>query len=181
MKKFATVFASLAVAVSAIFGVTFATGMSAYADEEETKEGLSAEQILHIQKNCEEIHDQLVTLQHEDSRTRVNLGRYYETILTDFIKPMNLWLVNNNLSSASLVENQNNFVARRTRFINDYIVYQKELEGLVGVDCKAEPEKFYERLSSVREKRAAVARDVVKMRELAGEQVKLVTALKEKV
>ena len=51
----------------------------------------------------------------------------------------------------------------------------------MGMNCKKEPEKFYESLEKVRSKRAAVASDVEKMDALAGEQVKLVKALREKL
>ena len=132
-----------------------------------------------IQQNCEKIHEQLVNLQHNDSRTRVYLGRYYETVLTDYITPLNVWLVSNNKSDTGLIENQNNFTLMRASFVSDYVSYQKELEELVATDCESEPGQFYEKLEKVREKRATVAAEVARLRRLMEKQVTMVTSLRE--
>ncbi len=153
-------------------------GASAYADEEKQAVGITDEQRSVIINHCDTIKDNLKSLQRTDSRARVYLGRYYETILTDFITPLNLRLVENNITNTALLENQTNFAARRTRFSNDYIAYQQALEELVNVNCKSEPEKFYEKLVLTREKRQMVNRDTKKMRELAAEQVRLVEELR---
>ena len=63
--------------------------------------------------------------------------------------------------------------------MGEYITYQKALEDLVATDCKAEPAKFYDKLTNVRKLRAVVEKDVKKIRELMNEQVKLVTTLRE--
>ena len=107
------------------------------------------------------------------------LGRYYETILSDFIVPLNLRLVENNISNTKLIDNQTNFVASRTSFNNDYVSYQQSLEELVNINCKTEPEKFYEKLLVTREKRKIVKKDVSKMRSLTDEQKKLVEELRD--
>ena len=143
--------------------------MPVLAVSEEKKEAVSG--------HCEIIRDNLKEVQRADSRMRVYLGRYYETILTRFIMPLNLRLVENNLPGSGLIENQNEFNTAQTNFKNDYIEYQKGLEELVAFDCKAEPEKFYEKLEVVRDKRAAVAKDATRLQKLAGEQVKLVRDL----
>lgn len=139
--------------------------------------------ITDIQKNtivdhCDTIKDSLKSLQRVDSRTRVYLGRYYETILTNFITPLNLRLVENNISNSALLDNQTNFAAKRTNFVNDFITYQQALEELVNINCKNEPERFYEKLIVVREKRKAVNKDVTKLRGLTDEQKKLVEELR---
>ena len=134
-----------------------------------------------IEKNCETIRDDLKKVQKEDARARVYLGGYYETILTKFVTPLNVRLVENNLSSAGLVENQNNFAGAKTLFSNDYITYQQGLEELVGMDCKQEPEKFYDKLTKVRQKRKIMVQDVLKMRNLISEHMRLVEGLKGKV
>ena len=128
--------------------------------------------------HCDTIKDSLKSLQRVDSRSRVYLGRYYEAILTNFITPLNLRLVENNISNSKLLDNQTNFANRRTSFVNDFITYQQALEELVHTDCKNQPDKFYEKLVSVREKRKVVNRDVTKLREFTDEQKKLVEELK---
>lgn len=144
-------------------------------------EAISAVQKDAIVNRCETIREELRDLQHVDSRTRVYLGRYYETILTKFITPLNVRLTENMLSTDSFVNNQNGFVKARTNFTIDFIEYQKGLEDLVAINCKTEPEKFYEKLVAVREKRQIVASDTAKLKKLVNEQLVLVTALKEKL
>lgn len=145
-------------------------------------EGEEEPTITDAQKNtivdhCDTIKDSLKSLQRVDSRTRVYLGRYYETILTNFITPLNLRLVENNISNSNLLDNQTNFAAKRTNFVNDFISYQQALEELVNVNCKNEPEKFYEKLNVAREKRKTVNKDVTKLKGLTDEQKKLVEEL----
>lgn len=142
--------------------------------------------ISEAQKNaifdhCEAISDNLKDVQRADSRTRVYLGRYYETILTKFIMPLNLRLVENNLPGTGLINNQNDFNKTRADFVSNYIEYQKSLEELVAFDCKADPEGFYEKLVEVRKKRAVVAGETTQLRKLAGEQINLVKALEAKL
>lgn len=134
-----------------------------------------------IVEHCATIKDDLKKVQKEDARVRVYLGGYYETILSKFITPLNVRLVENNLSSAGLVENQNDFAASRTIFANDFINYQQGLEELVGMDCKEKPEEFYNKLVTVRQKRKTMVQDVLKMRSLISEHVKLVEGLKGKL
>lgn len=134
-----------------------------------------------IAKKCDVIRDNLKKVQKEDAKVRVYLGGYYDVILMRFITPLNVRLVENNLSSAGLVENQNDFAGTKTLFANDFVKYQQELEELVGMDCEKEPEKFYDKLVIVRQKRKIMAQDVLKMRSLISEHIKLVTDLEGKV
>lgn len=142
---------------------------------------ISVDQSTAIVEHCDTIKEDLKKVQKEDARTRVYLGEYYETILTKFITPLNVRLVENNLSSADLVENQNKFAAAKTVFANDFISYQKNLEELVGMDCEKEPEEFYNKLVVVRQKRKTMTQDVLKMRSLISEHMRLVEGLKGKV
>lgn len=156
--------------------------INVYAEEGEESE-TPKDKISETQKNviidhCDTIKDNLKSLQRADSRTRVYLGRYFETILSNFIIPLNLRLVENNISNNKLMDNQTNFAARRERFNSDFITYQQALEELVNTNCKDEPVKFYEKLKIVREKRQAVNKDVGKLKALTNEQVKLVGELK---
>lgn len=131
--------------------------------------------------NCETVRNSLKMLQKTDARARVNLGARYETILTKYITPLNIRLVENNLSNAELVENQNNFVETRRVFSSDFIKYQRGLEELVGMNCKEDPDLFYNKLVVVRQKRKIMEQDVLKMREIIAQHVKLVNALKGKL
>ena len=132
-----------------------------------------------IINNCDRIKDSLKNVQKLDARTRVFLGSHYETILSKYVTSLNLRLVENNLSKPSLIDNQNEFAKTKDAFSINFVDYQKELEELVAMDCRVEPEKFYEKLVSVREKRKNMVSGVLKMRELTVKHSKLVKELKE--
>jgi hypothetical protein len=95
--------------------------------------------------------------------------------------PLNVRLVENNLPSADLVENQNDFADTKVVFTNDYIEYQQNLEELVAMDCKNQPAEFYEKLVKVRQKRKTMEQDVMKMRTLITKQINAVNNLMSKV
>ncbi|MBR2753852.1 hypothetical protein IKD82_01685 [Candidatus Saccharibacteria bacterium] len=130
---------------------------------------------------CSEIHEKLKTVQKNDAKVRVFLGGKYETILNDYMVPLNVRLVENNISNSNLIDVQNDFAETRVVFSNDYVNYQQNLENLASIDCKAEPEKFYDELVIVRKKRITMEQDVLKMRSLITKYVKLVTELKGKI
>ena len=140
---------------------------------------ISTEQKAAIVDHCDEIRENLRNVQHQDSRARVYYGRYYETISSKFIVPLNMRLTENNLLSDNLLNNQNKFTSFRTDFGSDYVEYQRSLEELVTINCKEEPEKFYELLQTVREKRKNVNQDAVDLRKVITDHIELVTDLKE--
>lgn len=134
-----------------------------------------------ISEHCSSIKETLKEVQKDDSKIRVYLGGYYEIILTNFITPLNVRLVENNLSTAGLVENQNDFASAKSLFASDFINYQQNLEELIKVDCKDNPEDFYNKLVVVREKRKTMLQDVLKIRGLISQHVRLVERLKSKI
>lgn len=134
-----------------------------------------------VGERCDAIQDVLRGVQRKDARTRVYLGEYYDAILEKFIKPLNVRLVENDLSSAELVENQNDFANTKTLFADDFVSYQQELEALVLVDCTKQPEEFVKALTKVRQKRKIVEQDVLQMRNLLSKHVKLANQLKGKL
>jgi len=142
---------------------------------------ISEEKLDLIETRCDAIKDDLKKVQREDAKVRVHLGGKYDAILNRFIMPLNVKLVEKNLSNADFVENQNNFVDAKTAFSSDYISYQQQLEELVAMDCKKEPEEFYEKLVKVRQKRKTMDQDTMLLRNLMSKNVRLVTKLKEKI
>ena len=168
-------------AVGMVFVVQFLVVGNVMAEEDGAETGLSESQRSAIVDHCDTFKNDLRNLQRLDSRVRVYLGRYYETILTKFVTPLNLRLVENNLSDVKLIENQTNLVAKRSEFVDDFTKYSQTLEELIGIDCKTEPERFYERLVVTRERRVKVNKDVKRMRDLTGEQVTLVKGLMGKL
>lgn len=142
---------------------------------------LTSSQKAAIIDHCKEIEESLKTLQRNDARIRVNLGSRYETISSKYIVPLNVGLVENNTSNAGFVENQNLYAEAKKGFVADYVDYQQNLEELISIDCKNEPESFYAQLEKVRQKRHLVEKDVSKIRDIISKNVKLVTELKGKI
>lgn len=140
---------------------------------------LSDRQTAAIADHCTAIKDDLKKVQKDDSRARVYLGGYYETIISKFVTPLNVWLVENSLSTAELIENQNQLSSNKTTFSNDFIDYQRELDTLVGLDCSAEPDNFYTQLEKVRKKRATVSSDVAKINSLISDHTRTIQNLKD--
>lgn len=132
-----------------------------------------------IVDHCDEIRENLKNVQKKDRQTRVYLGRIYETVLNKFETPLNLRLVENNMSDANLLENQGKFAEERKAFMDNYVSYQQLLEETIAIDCKNEPEKFYDSLKLTRSGRKLLSRNVTKLRELITEQVKIVLHIKE--
>lgn len=146
-----------------------------------TAVAVSEMQLGVISEHCDKIKDNLKKVQREDSVVRTHIGPYYNTILEKFMKPLNLRLVENNMVDTRLFDNQSNFATAQDTFRNDYNDYQRALEELLLVDCKNEPEKFYDQLEVTREKRQIVNQDVSKMQSLVQEQVLVVNELKAKI
>lgn len=134
-----------------------------------------------IVDNCENIKVDLKKVQKNDARARIALGSRYETVLTNFITPLNVRMVENGLSNADFIENQNDFSSSKIVFGNDYIKYQQELEELIALDCKDKPDEFYKKLEKVRQKRKIMEQDVLKMRSLITQHVKIVTEVRGKI
>ena len=94
---------------------------------------------------------------------------------------MNMRLTENNLLSDNLLSSQTKFTNFRADFSSDYVDYQRSLEELVAVNCKEEPEKFYELLQTVREKRENVNQDAVDLRKTVETHIELVTDLEKEL
>ncbi|MBQ3275197.1 hypothetical protein IJH46_02115 [Candidatus Saccharibacteria bacterium] len=140
----------------------------------------SAQKLENISENCGSIRQSLKLLQRSDSRARTYFGAIYETVSSKYITPMNLRLVKNDLSSVSLLNIQTSIASTRADFSSDFIDYSRSLEELIALDCRLEPEEFYEKLESTREKRAKVAADMKVLNELLVNSYKAVENLKGK-
>ena len=175
MKKKVLILAFAAVGILGFSGSGF---LNVWAEGENGAESsISDEQKNTIKDHCDTIKETLKSVQRTDARARMYLGRYFETVLSNFMIPLNVRLIENSIANNKLTDNQTNFAARRDRFNNDFISYQQALEELVNIDCKAEPQRFYDKLVVARDKRKIVNRDVTKLKELTNEQVKQVEAL----
>ena len=145
----------------------------------ESVSAISKTQETAIVDHCSAIREDLKTVQRADARARVYIGGRYETILTKFVMPLNVSLVEQNLSKADLIESQNIIADARAKFVNDYVDYQQGLEQLVAMDCKEQAPNFYDKLVRVRQKRKKVEQDMQKMKSALDEYRVRVGKLKE--
>lgn len=140
-------------------------------------EGLSDEQRGAISQSCPTIKQSLRQLQKVDSRTRTYLGTTYETIINKFIVPLNIRLVKNNRPSLPGIQSE--FVTTQLRFRDSYTEYMREMENLLAIDCRAQPDEFYQHLETVREKRETLRTTTVRLAELSSDQYKAVKKLRD--
>ena len=114
-----------------------------------------------------------------DSKTRTYLGTTYETLVNKFITPLNLRLVKNNRPTLSSI--QSKFTEEQAHFKEEYTNYMRELEELIALDCQNSPKDFYQKLETVREKRAKLRETTAKLTEYSDEQYFAVKKMQEEL
>ena len=137
--------------------------VSAETNEKDTSVTISTlteSQAGYISQSCASIKQGLKALQRTDVAIRSYLGTIYETALTSFISPLNVRLAKNNLPSAVLTDLHSSFIIKRQDFSHLFVTYSQDFENLLNVDCKNEPEAFYDQLLKTRKSRAALEKSV---------------------
>lgn len=131
---------------------------------------LSDEKSDNIRTNCQDIKQSLKRVQNSDRNIRVSLGQSYQLVMADYITPLNLRLVKNNIANSELSNIQSRFASAREDFNRRYIYYSQVLEGLLAADCYNDPGDFYSKLIQTREARASVAESVGILNSIIDEQ-----------
>ena len=144
----------------------------------EEKPGLSEAKKGSISQNCSSIRQSLKNLQRVDSRIRVLLGTSYNTILTNFITPLNLRLVRDNKPNVVLSNLQSDFAGSKDTFSKRFISYSQSMEELVAMDCKNNPEGFYNKLIETRKLRINVTESVNEMRGITNRHIETIQYIK---
>lgn len=162
-----------------IFSLSFLLAVGFVGSTFATEPQLTDEQSATLSASCGAIRENLKNLQRIDARTRTFFGSIYETVASKYLKPLNLRLVNNDLSNPDLFALQTSLATARIDFSDDYIQYSKSLEDLIAIDCRLEPAKFYKKLLDTREKRATVSADVKILNSYLTSVVKYSEKLKE--
>ena len=137
---------------------------------------LSEDQESEITQSCPTIKESLKKLQRSDSKTRSYLGATYQTLISDYIKPLNMNLVKSGHPSGTITELYSDILEERKKFGEKFTDYSLAFEELLLVDCKADAEGFYNKLGEVRKKRKALESSTKNLRSLLGNQY---TAVKE--
>lgn len=140
---------------------------------------LDNDQIGAISQNCATIKQSLRALQRTDARTRSYLGSAYERMLSDFITPMDLRLINVNQPNATLTTIHSDIIEARQQFVHDYTVYSQKLEELITHDCQNDPQNFYHTLEDTRAKRATLEKSTENIRRLLADHLAVVKKLEQ--
>ena len=140
---------------------------------------ISEAQTDYISKNCSSLRQSISSLRRSDASTRHYLSDVYTKVLINFMAPLNLRLVKNDIPNTDLTSSQASFASARTTFNEDYVSYSKSLEELEYFDCAKNPSAFYEKLIVVRSRRSKLEKDVENLESLIVSHKKSVEKLKE--
>ena len=119
-----------------------------------------------ISQNCPVIKERLRHIESAGAKSRVYLGTQYESVYTGLMTNFSLRLMRNGIANQEIADQQAAFQSERERFRNDFIGYSQELQTLIAMDCKKEPEKFYNQLEITRAKREDITKSINRMNEL---------------
>ena len=135
----------------------------------------------NISMSCASIQTSLKNIQRNDSKTRVILGTNYQTLLSNYISPLNIRLIKNNLPDSTLISIQSEAITSRNSFTNLFVTYSQRLESLISIDCKNQPDTFYSELENVRFLRSQLEESVNKVNTALSNHLKTVNQLREKL
>lgn len=135
----------------------------------------------NISMSCASIQTSLRNIQRNDSKTRVILGTNYQTLLSNYISPLNVRLIKNNLPDSTLISIQSETITSRNSFTNLFVTYSQRLESLISIDCKNQPDTFYSELENVRFLRSQLEESVNKVNIALSNHLKTVNQLREKL
>lgn len=135
----------------------------------------------NISMSCASIQTSLKNVQRNDSKTRVILGTNYQTLLSNYISPLNVRLIKNNLPDSTLISIQSETITSRNSFTNLFVTYSQRLESLISIDCKNQPDTFYSELENVRFLRSQLEESVNKVNTALSNHLKTVNQLREKL
>ena len=139
---------------------------------------LNDDQTGAIVQNCATTKQSLRTLQRTDARARSYLGSAYENLLSDYISPLNLRLINSNQPNANLTNIHSKILETRKEFNSRYTSYSQALEELISSDCQNHPDEFYDKLVNTRKKRAELSSTTTTLRNLFSEHLTEVRMLR---
>ena len=182
-----SIFSSFCCLLLGVFSTTQAIFLShpVYAEDDilknVTHRKLNDTERGNISMSCASIQTSLKNIQRNDSKTRVILGTNYQTLLSNYISPLNVRLIKNNLPDSTLISIQSETITSRNSFTNLFVTYSQRLESLISIDCKNQPDTFYSELENVRFLRSQLEESVNKVNTALSNHLKTVNQLREKL
>ena len=126
--------------------------------------------ITQITKSCDTIRNNLKSIRVQDAKIRTFLGSRYDAVLNNYMKPLNIRLVLNDVALND-TKTQAEFSNAKSLFAADYIDYQRSFEELLAIDCNNDANSFSKKLSLVRQKREKLFQDVTKLNSLLSSHI----------
>jgi hypothetical protein len=120
---------------------------------------LSDDQVEQIRRNCQTSQGYLQQIQRNDAAARINRGRAYESI-SKLVASFNSRVALNKINGSTLVTISSDLGKRISAFQADYLLYEDALNSALDITCKEQPVTFYDTLTTARDLRARLARDV---------------------
>jgi len=151
-----------------IFLSIFLTLVSAPMVRAETAAPLTDQYIAAIRVGCSNALQSILQVQKSEAASRVNRGREYETILR-LLAAFNGRVVLNKLDASALIQKTSQIQQRFSQFNDNYLAYADRIDETLKVNCQEAPVTFYDSLSTARDAREAIARDVKQMDTLLNE------------
>ncbi len=143
----------------AFFGSVFADNI----DENAAKQAEDLQKQL-IKIKCSKIKFQIDKTKVNDRLTRVNYGQSYESILNNYMTPINLRLVENRYHKTDLlVKETHNFENNLNQFRSKYKKYYKKIDKLSNINCQENTDEFYKTLKEVQTSRKNVKQEIIEL------------------
>lgn len=140
-------------------------------------QSLSDAQIEQIRRNCQASQGYLQQIQRNDAAARINRGRAYES-LSKAVANFNSRVALNKLDGSTLVTITSDLQQRVTTFQSDYLLYEDALSNALDIKCREQPVTFYDTLTTARDLRARLSKDIVDINTLLDQYQTGLTALR---
>lgn len=109
-----------------------------------------------ISRGCVQAQNNLRQLYEADKVTRINRGYTY-TNLSSLMSAMSARAALNMYTVPQLSSSNRTFTQLHDSFNETYRVYAIDIDNVIRMDCRSEPDHFYDLLQSIRAQRALLA------------------------
>lgn len=144
---------------------------------------MSPEQTQIVAQNCVSAQVSLQRLQYSDAATRVNRGYVYESLLNNFMNPMNSRLAVNGYSkeAATLSVVTDRYQNELKQFKRLYESYDDTANQAIRLKCQEKASSFYDLVRSLQEKRVKIYESVKNLDAISEEYRKEVKQAQKQV
>lgn len=160
-----------------LYASVFITLFSGPMVRAESAQPLTDEYIASIKAGCTDALQGLLRVQKTEAATRVNRGREYESILK-LVAAFNSRVVFNKLDAPLLTSTTAKLQTNFNEFQSHYLDYAEKVDETLEINCKQAPVTFYDSLTSARDARVLVAKDVSDIEALLDEYQRGLDVLK---